>query len=73
MKKAAKVEAKAFLPSTARPTAAPKHLLLGDEHLEEAIRIGLLELVGVRRVGHLAVEDDHRPADAAPRATRASP
>ena len=34
-------------------------LLLGDEHLEVAVRVRLAEVLRVRRVGDLAVERDH--------------
>ena len=52
-------------PRTSRRTAPSRapgtdgggdHLLLGDEHLEVAVLVGLAEVLGVRRVGDLAVE-----------------
>ena len=56
-------------PVAAHPTAdrGGDHLLLGDEHLEVAVGVGLGELVGVGRVADLAVQRD----DVAARAQRA--
>ena len=36
-----------------------EHLLLGDVHLEEALRMGLLELLRVGGVAHLSVQRHH--------------
>ena len=46
------------------------HLLLGDEHLEVAVRVRLAEQLGVRRVGDLAVERDDVAAHRAERGQR---
>ena len=54
-----------LLAQDAEADGRAEELLLGDEHLEEAVGMGLLEFVGVGRVGHLGVQrDDVRPAGA---------
>ena len=45
-------------------------LLLGDEHLEVPLGVGLGELIGERRVAHLAVHGHHVGADARARPAR---
>ena len=45
-------------------------LLLGDEHLEVAVRVRLAEVLGVRRVRDLAVERDDVAADVGQRGDR---
>ena len=47
-----------LVPAHAHADRGRDQLLLGDEDLEEAVRVRLGELVGVRRVGHLAVHGD---------------
>ena len=53
-----------------QPHGGRDHLLLGDVHLEEALRMGLREDLGEGRVGDLAVEDDHVAAGGAERRER---
>ena len=53
------------MPRTRQADRGAEQLLLGNEHLEEALGMGLLELVGMGRVGHLGIEgDDVRSAAA---------
>ena len=56
----------------AQPHRRGDQLLLGDEHLEVAVGMGLGEQVGEGGVAHLAVERDDVAA-AAPSAASASP
>ena len=72
MKKAAKVEANGCQPTHLHPDRGRDHLLLGDVHLEEPLRMRLREDLGVGRVRDLAVEDDD-VGRAPPSAASASP
>ena len=53
-----------------QPGCRADQVLLGDAHLEEPVRVGLGELVGLGRVGEITVQDD-RPRIAVRRARRA--
>ena len=52
------------------PDRGRDELLLGDEHLEVAVRVRLAEVLGVRRVRDLAVERDDVAADVRQRRDR---
>ena len=61
-KNAAKVETNAFQPTRVQADRRGDELLLRDVHLEEPIRVRLLEDLREGRVAHLAVECDDIPA-----------
>ena len=70
VKNAAKVEANGFQLAHLDPDRGGDQLLLGDEHLEVPLRVGLGEDLGVGRVRDLAVERDDVAAAVAERLER---
>ena len=67
---AANVDMNGVQPRTCMPVAGGHELLLGDEHLEVAVRVRLAEVLGVRGVGDLAVQGDDVAADVRQRGDR---
>ena len=67
---AANVDTNGVQPRTCMPDRGRHELLLGDEHLEVAVRVRLAEVLGVRRVRDLAVERDDVAADVGQRGDR---
>ena len=67
---AANVDTNGVQPRTCMPDRGRDELLLGDEHLEVAVRVRLAEVLGVRRVRDLAVERDDVAADVGQRGDR---